>query len=745
MSEVGALVVRLQAETAQFRSDLGKVKGQLNELKDGAGQAGEGIAGSMGHSREAVRLLGEEFGVHMPRALATLISELGGVGEIMAMAFPVIGLVAALEVVAKLIEAHEKLALATQHSSDETENMAVKLGDQTKGLELSGMKLDDQIAKLEGRPSKNHLAEALLETSIAADKLAQEFASDFQKIDEAVMTASGTTHRWWEALKDNLSQLPALLTGGGLGMGATVAADAITTQDALKKVSDAIGDVEDMRLKMEQAAPGSEAEKNAQMFLIASYKELATAATAARSQILGTDEASIQEKAKLTQAILTATSAQKDFAIQEANAAKERKIGSLQDSAEDKPGQASALEDAKKLADAQYQISIDSAKQTFEQGKSTLAQEISAEKDAVDKKLASDIAYYEGKKKLAGTTAAQIKSLTTEETLAVMKASQDKQKFDEDYYKAVEAQDKELVNAEGSLWELQAKDQIAAEQEAADGVLKAAQAGAQQQLEMERKIVQDQSVLHRMSASQEASAEIAFVQAEINAEIKGYQNRIDALDKFDKDYLKKVQDFQNHIIELTQKGATQTWQIQHDADQKQLMDVQQAENKMYEAVANSVAKSIVEGKSLSASMRQVGAEMEEGMIRNLIMMMLTHDKQKLISAEGAFEKSYDWASAWGGPVAGAIAGATSFAAVMAFEQGGTIPGAGAIPIIGHGGETVVTKALTDRVERSERNGGTGGDTHVHNHFNINANAMDAEGMDKVLMKHQSTIQRNKRS
>jgi len=52
--------------------------------------------------------------------------------------------------------------------------------------------------------------------------------------------------------------------------------------------------------------------------------------------------------------------------------------------------------------------------------------------------------------------------------------------------------------------------------------------------------------------------------------------------------------------------------------------------------------------------------------------------------------------------------------LMAFEKGGKIPGEGAVPILAHGGETVVTKALTDRVERSE----SSGNAHAGN-MNVN--------------------------
>ena len=73
---------------------------------------------------------------------------------------------------------------------------------------------------------------------------------------------------------------------------------------------------------------------------------------------------------------------------------------------------------------------------------------------------------------------------------------------------------------------------------------------------------------------------------------------------------------------------------------------------------------------------------------------------------------------------------------MAFEQGGKIPGVdGAVPIIGHAGETVVTKALTDRVEQAEGKK-TAGTTHIHPTFAPQIHAFDAEGVDRVLEEHQ---------
>ncbi len=216
-------------------------------------------------------------------------------------------------------------------------------------------------------------------------------------------------------------------------------------------------------------------------------------------------------------------------------------------------------------------------------------------------------------------------------------------------------------------------------------------------------------VLHQMSAHDIQALEIAAVKTEVAAEVAAYKERIKNLDTFGKDYAKKVQELNDKVKQIEKSGSEQVTQIKHDASMKQLTDIQQAETRMYQTIADNIAKSIVENKNLLQSFEQTGQQMLEGMIKNLILMELTHEKTKLLSAKDSAVKSYDWASTWGGPIAGAVAAATAFSAVMAFEQGGKIPGEGAVPIIGHGGETVVTKALTDRVERAE---GTGGNTNA---------------------------------
>lgn len=89
-----------------------------------------------------------------------------------------------------------------------------------------------------------------------------------------------------------------------------------------------------------------------------------------------------------------------------------------------------------------------------------------------------------------------------------------------------------------------------------------------------------------------------------------------------------------------------------------------------------------------------------------------------------------------------VVGPIVFAAALAFERGGKIPGAGAVPIIGHGGETVVTKALTDRVERAEGRGGSSGAAQLHVHYSPTIHGNSDAGIERMLQEHGHVFQRH---
>jgi len=63
-------------------------------------------------------------------------------------------------------------------------DIEIRARDDEKRQQLENMRLEDQIAQLQGRPVKNRKAEALLESSIRADEIGLKYEPDTTAIDE---------------------------------------------------------------------------------------------------------------------------------------------------------------------------------------------------------------------------------------------------------------------------------------------------------------------------------------------------------------------------------------------------------------------------------------------------------------------------------------------------------------------------------------------------------------------------------
>ncbi len=62
----------------------------------------------------------------------------------------------------------------------------IRARDQTKRRELTNLRLDDQIARLEGRPIKNLNAEALFESSFSIDEIGLEHAPEMESLSISI-------------------------------------------------------------------------------------------------------------------------------------------------------------------------------------------------------------------------------------------------------------------------------------------------------------------------------------------------------------------------------------------------------------------------------------------------------------------------------------------------------------------------------------------------------------------------------
>jgi hypothetical protein len=667
-----------------------------------------------------------------------------GVGLAFQMMLPIAGIVAAIAVVDRLIEHHEALAKAIAKSAQASVDATIKESDQTKALELTNLKLDDEIAKLEHKPSRNYMAEAVIETSQEIDKLAAAYSTDFQKMDELVMNQTTLWERFKRAMSDAWSGV-----GQGKGYGTATA--------GLNHVKDAMSGVEEARRKLAEAPMDKDSQVTAQQNLITALKGQQSALDAVIPMMAGNVDVTLQMKTtaastateikNLNQAIeaggkrgTVAVLTQQKDAQALANKALEEQIALQRIVLE---GMDAHIQAVHKLAQTNAEAVLESQKTPDQSSDDSLKQklaEIELERNAAiqaanDTLVAKERAYNADSKAAQGN-AAKKKELEAAFVNA-LRANADAIALADAEANAKSVAATAAANAEKITENRKAMQQMA------DDSLKSALDEAKRKEQAAMTAAKSLEALHRSTNAQTLADEVKATQTETEAEVKAYQNRIAALDKFSKDYEAQVRKLNDEIRAIEQKGADEVTTLKATAAQKQATDIKAAEDKMADAIATDIAKSIVQNKSLAAAFRQTGEQMAEGMIKNLLIAELTGNKQKLIDAKTAAANSYNWASAWGGPVAGAIAGATAFAGVLSYEVGGKIPGSGPVPITGHGGETVVTKALTDRVESSERRGNTGGvGGGLTMHYAPQIHAVDANGVDDMLQKHGAIFQRH---
>ncbi len=154
---VWVLSVDLQTKTATFqtgmadaaraaRSSFQDIKDSSREMSEGVSEAAGATEYSMTEARHGVMMLGEEFGIHLPRGITTFIASLGPVGAAMEAAFPFLAIILGA-------------TLLIEHLS--------KIGEEAEKVAEKGRKFDDDMTI-----SLNHSKEASIAASIELQHLA---------------------------------------------------------------------------------------------------------------------------------------------------------------------------------------------------------------------------------------------------------------------------------------------------------------------------------------------------------------------------------------------------------------------------------------------------------------------------------------------------------------------------------------------------------------------------------------------
>jgi hypothetical protein len=179
-------------------------------------------------------------------------------------------------------------------------------------------------------------------------------------------------------------------------------------------------------------------------------------------------------------------------------------------------------------------------------------------------------------------------------------------------------------------------------------------------------------------------------------------------------------------------------------------ELQSSMQQATDAFGKGIAKSLVEGKSFGKEMVGVARQMSESMIEGLIRWgmqdLITKMGMKATAATlaGANATASMAAAPWPIDMGAPAFGATMLGAAMAFEYGGIVPGVttgDSVPALLTPGEAVFPKSLTEGLQNAARSGNMGGspEVHVHIHQTNHVQALDSEGVERVLNEHKDTL------
>jgi hypothetical protein len=652
---VWVLSVDLQTKTAAFATGMQEAanaaRGSFKDIKQNADEMGEGVRGatgkveySMTEARHGVMMLGEEFGVHLPRGLTTFIASLGPVGAAMEAAFPflaiILGATLLIEHLVKVGEAAEKAAEAGRTLDEDLSKGIIKAKEGMIDAEI-------EIRKLAGEPAWDLLNEKLkLED-------ANEGIENVNRLNKALqdlVKANGATSNWnpmtWgdhsDEMQNKAKALQEQMRGKSQTEQTSVLTDALQVQSKILEQMKGQTGVSEVQLKHQQAYVEFLRQETD---LIQDQADHVALADQAKQ---GKDRADKIAKAEAEQAKLYET-------------------------------QQRGLEQRRR-AEEQYSKSV-----------------------AELHKKSADEAVREANEEYAATN-------------AVMKEVFDQQK------------------EQARLGEEMAKEE-------AEHTKKMAALTLQDEQNQTKEMVK----VHKSRSEQVIQAQIEGENADYAAQMRAYNTELGALDKFSKDYEVHLRQLQDKEVELTKAHENKLTEIKLQAEEERNQRVLAAENKFEDAIASGMAKVLTGHESAAKMLTSLGTQVASGMIENALKSILANNMTKESDAAAAARKAYLEGQKIGGPagtIVGSAMAAMAFASVMAFAEGGVVPGVekgDVVPAMLTPGETVIPKQMSENLKNASNNAPKQPDIHVHHNATYNLHAIDTDGVRDMLDKHADTF------
>lgn len=163
MIDVGDAVLKFIGDSTQLDSQFDQVgpkaQAAFEPAAEAAEEAGERMTHSMAEARGEVALLGEEFGIRLPRHVRSFVAELPGVGEALTAAFSATAVLFLVQALAEGAEKLSKWIADVFIFTDAMKESNAEIEAQNKTLEFLSKQYEDAKNKLEALNGVTHDAE----------------------------------------------------------------------------------------------------------------------------------------------------------------------------------------------------------------------------------------------------------------------------------------------------------------------------------------------------------------------------------------------------------------------------------------------------------------------------------------------------------------------------------------------------------------------------------------------------------
>jgi hypothetical protein len=789
MQPVWVLSVDLQTKTASFTSGLGDAartaRGAFSDIKSGGGEMGRAVGGNMMEARHGVMLLGEEFGIHLPRALTMFISSIGPVGAAMEAAFPflaiIVGATLLIEHLARLREAGEKLTedqtkfgtavLNAFNSLDERLIQAQIKSDELKNDHLGALRGELELID---RQSLAELAKQFDDLAKSADEVfaglkvswyqlgigsdgAKHALIDFQleykkllaegKNEQASGLLTGTLDQAQRTL-NMMQQLSANRTGDGQKgdyQKYEQAANFLREKNLLSSVS---GDITKTEVQSQEALVAAlQAQVGIQSRVENLKNKQGKNATDADSNTQSAKAAAAAKEAadhaaRMGQQTIAADRAVADAQLAVKHASVEQRLASDIDFADREraiqlaanAGQIAALDKHSKDYVNQLAALKDKSIEIEGQHAATVT-ELRA-KASIEANTRDITALEQGiREQIAATQQGSAERLAAIDAGIRMEEAHNQQ--DSNFYRELLTQRVQAARQEAEQ-EAQIRQQmgkIEAEYETQSGM---------QILAARQKAIELSESLAKVSMQRRISDQAQASNLEFLVKQAAIRKEAEALDKSAKDYQARLKESQNKEKLLVQQHENDLTAIKVNAEIQRNQRIQAAESQLKNTIADGLTQSIMQHQSWGQMVASIGDQVVSGIIKNSILIALQEDKDRFGYARTAATAAFKWGWEHGGPAAPILApvmAAVAFAGAMAFEQGtDRVPGVSrgdTVPAMLEPGEGVVPGGVMDGLRNVAKNGGfeRGHVIHVHATFAPSVQAFDSTGVDGVLEQH----------